>query len=102
MQQYRSLIEEIEMYLSASPSKLDLSPSALQEVMKNQHQFFLALAAHASQLHERANELRQEYLELRKKYFNDNSDPFKEPKPQTLRKDFFFYCIWVDFYRFIF
>lgn len=44
--------------------------------MRNQHEFFIYLAAQLASLHDSVNDLKQEYLNYRQKYFSDRTDPF--------------------------
>lgn len=55
--------------------------------MRNQHQFFVTLAAQIATLHDSVEEIRMSYLTFRKKYFNDSFDPFDDADRRQKKKE---------------
>lgn len=86
MQQYNQYIEEIEKYLTLHQNGKPLTPLskicnflniiiyflALQEIIKNQYDFFLVTAGQIANLHESVEDLKEKFINYRKKYFNIN------------------------------
>jgi hypothetical protein len=85
MNQYKQTMETIEKYLTSANQHRAYSPQMLQEVMKNQMEFFLELSARLAILSDQMQELQQEYLRWRKTTFNDTKNPF-ETKPTEASK----------------
>ncbi|KAF9157977.1 hypothetical protein DFQ26_008104, partial [Actinomortierella ambigua] len=76
LRQFRGTIEEIERHLASFASRNPQSSHALTEVMRNQHNGFLAVAGLVAALHEEIKDKEKAYLMFRRKYFDDASDPF--------------------------
>jgi len=76
IRQYRAFIDDIDQHLSAILESKDSSPKALHAVLKNQFDFLVTIAGVVQTLHEYCNERKEQYLDLRKKHFNDNYNPF--------------------------
>ncbi|KAF9355535.1 Nucleoporin p58/p45 [Mortierella sp. AD094] len=51
--------------------------TALPEVLRNQHEGFLAVAARVAALHDEIKDREKAYLMFRRKFFDDDSDPFQ-------------------------
>ncbi|KAG0207978.1 Nucleoporin p58/p45 [Mortierella sp. NVP41] len=77
LRQYRSTIEEIERHLASFGSRNSQVSYALPEVMRNQHEGFLAVAGRVAALHDEIRDREKAYLMFRRKYFDDDSDPFQ-------------------------
>ncbi|KAF9979203.1 Nucleoporin p58/p45 [Actinomortierella ambigua] len=84
LRQFRATIEEIERHLASFASRNPQSSHALTEVMRNQHDGFLAVAGVVAALHEEIKDKEKAYLMFRRKYFDDANDPFQANK--RLRK----------------
>ncbi|KAF9116410.1 Nucleoporin p58/p45 [Mortierella sp. AM989] len=77
LRQFRSTIEEIERHLASFGAKYPHVSHALPEVLRNQHEGFLAVAARVSALHDEVKDREKAYLMFRRKFFDDDSDPFQ-------------------------
>eukprot|EP01117_Protostelium_nocturnum_P003523 TRINITY_DN145_c1_g1_i3.p1 TRINITY_DN145_c1_g1~~TRINITY_DN145_c1_g1_i3.p1 ORF type:complete len:493 (-),score=138.39 TRINITY_DN145_c1_g1_i3:1309-2787(-) len=77
MRQYHLYIEEIEKYFM-SLQKSHQTPAMIQEIMKNQHDFFLILAARAANLSDLESEQRDLFIRYRKQYLGLSQDPFDD------------------------
>ncbi|KAG0248701.1 Nucleoporin p58/p45 [Mortierella polycephala] len=77
LRQFRSTIEEIERHLASFSSRHPQVSHALPEVMRNQHEGFLAVAGRVAALHDDIKDKEKAYLMFRRKYFDDDSDPFQ-------------------------
>jgi hypothetical protein len=60
----------------------------LQDIMRNQYELFLNLAAQVATLHEKLEELKEAYLNFRRKYFSDISNPFQEAELRRKKRSF--------------
>ncbi|KAF9583662.1 Nucleoporin p58/p45 [Lunasporangiospora selenospora] len=76
LRQFRGTIEEIERHLASFGSRNPQVSHALTEVMRNQHAGFLAMAGRVAALHEEISDKEKAYLMFRRKYFDDDTDPF--------------------------
>jgi hypothetical protein len=54
--------------------------------MRNQYDLFLNLAAQVATYHDRVNELKEAYINFRKKYFGDSYDMFQEADQNRKKK----------------
>lgn len=71
MQRYKQTIEEIDRYLSSGTTAVDTNTlGMLQEIMRNQHEFFLSAAAQVASLHEMVDDKRLQFLEMAKTSFS--------------------------------
>ncbi|KAF9153564.1 Nucleoporin p58/p45 [Linnemannia schmuckeri] len=77
LRQYRSTIEEIERHLASYGSRSPQAPYALTEVLRNQHEGLLAIAGRVAALHDEIKDREKAYLMFRRKYFDDDTDPFQ-------------------------
>ncbi|KAF8935305.1 Nucleoporin p58/p45 [Haplosporangium gracile] len=77
LRQYRSTIEEIERHLASYGSRNPQVPYALTEVLRNQHEGLLAIAGRVAALHDEIKDREKAYLMFRRKYFDDETDPFQ-------------------------
>lgn len=77
LRQFRSAIEEIERHLASIGTKNPHVTHALPEVMRNQHEGFLAVAARVAALHDEIKDKEKAYIMFRRKYYDDDSDPFQ-------------------------
>ncbi|KAG0361955.1 Nucleoporin p58/p45 [Mortierella sp. AD032] len=77
LRQYRSTIEEIERHLASFGSRNPQVSYALPEVMRNQHEGFLAIAGRVAALHDEIKDREKAYLMFRRRYFDDDTDPFQ-------------------------
>ncbi|KAF9121027.1 Nucleoporin p58/p45 [Mortierella sp. 14UC] len=77
LRQYRSTIEEIERHLASFGSRNPQVSYALPEVMRNQHEGFLAVAGKVAALHDEIKDREKAYLMFRRRYFDDDTDPFQ-------------------------
>ncbi|KAF9905900.1 Nucleoporin p58/p45 [Linnemannia zychae] len=77
LRQYRSTIEEIERHLASFGSRNPQVSYALPEVMRNQHEGFLAVAGRVAALHDEIKDREKAYLIFRRRYFDDDTDPFQ-------------------------
>jgi len=77
MRQHSNTIDEFERYITAAEQRT-YSPQMLQDILRNQHQFFLSAAAQVASLHEQINSFKEEFLSLRKTYQGDSKDVFAE------------------------
>jgi len=104
MQQYAKQIEDLERFLKMSSSSTSsdsvligtslnsttslskklsssrshYSPKTLVDIMRNQYEFFLSIASQVAILHEMVQEQRMNFLNYRRKFFNDRTNPFEE------------------------
>ncbi|KAF9917344.1 Nucleoporin p58/p45 [Lobosporangium transversale] len=74
---FRSTIEDIERHLVSFNVKHPHVSHALPEVLRNQHEGFLAVAGKVALLHEEVKDKEKAYLMFRRKFFDDDSDPFE-------------------------
>ncbi|KAG0359570.1 Nucleoporin p58/p45, partial [Gamsiella multidivaricata] len=77
LRQFRSTIEEIERHLASFGAKHPPMAQALPEVMRNQHGAFLTVAGRVATLHDEIRDKEKAYLMFRRKYYDDDSDPFQ-------------------------
>ncbi|KAF8931461.1 Nucleoporin p58/p45 [Dissophora ornata] len=84
LRQFRSTIEEIERHLASFGAKHPQASHALPEVMRNQHEGFLAVAGRVATLHDEIKDKEKAYLMFRRKYFDDDSDPFQTTKQRKV------------------
>ncbi|KAF9437072.1 Nucleoporin p58/p45 [Entomortierella beljakovae] len=77
LRQFRGSIEEIERHLASIGAKHPHVSHALPEVLRNQHEGFLAVASRVSTLHDEIKDKEKAYLMFRRKFFDDDSDPFQ-------------------------
>ncbi|KAK3815710.1 MAG: hypothetical protein JOS17DRAFT_806349 [Linnemannia elongata] len=77
LRQYRSTIEEIERHLASYGARNPQVPYALTEVLRNQHEGLLAIAGRVAALHDEIKDKEKAYLMFRRKYFDDDTDPFQ-------------------------
>ncbi|KAF8969773.1 Nucleoporin p58/p45 [Entomortierella lignicola] len=77
LRQFRGTIEEIERHLASFGAKYPHVSHALPEVLRNQHEGFLAVAARVAALHDEIKDREKAYLMFRRKFFDDDSDPFQ-------------------------
>ncbi|KAG9068927.1 Nucleoporin p58/p45 [Linnemannia hyalina] len=77
LRQYRSTIEEIERHLASYGARNPQVPYALTEVLRNQHEGLLAIAGRVAALHDEIKDREKAYLMFRRKYFDDDTDPFQ-------------------------
>ncbi|KAF9996678.1 Nucleoporin p58/p45 [Entomortierella chlamydospora] len=74
---FRGTIEEIERHLASFGAKYPHVSHALPEVLRNQHEGFLAVASRVAALHDEIKDKEKAYLMFRRKFFDDDSDPFQ-------------------------
>ncbi|GJJ77507.1 nucleoporin p58/p45 [Entomortierella parvispora] len=77
IRQFRSTIEEIERHLASFGSRNPQVAHALPEVLRNQHEGFLSVASRVAVLHDEIRDREKAYLMFRRKFFDDESDPFE-------------------------
>ncbi|KAF9920980.1 Nucleoporin p58/p45 [Linnemannia zychae] len=77
LRQYRSTIEEIERHLASFGSKNPQMSYAFPEVMRDQQEGFLAIAGKVAALHDEIKDREKAYLMFRRKYYDDDFDPFQ-------------------------
>ncbi|KAF9348677.1 Nucleoporin p58/p45 [Mortierella sp. NVP85] len=77
LRQFRSSIEEIERHLASIGAKNPHVAHALPDVMRNQYEGFLAVAARVAALHDEIKDREKAYLMFRRKFYDDESDPFQ-------------------------
>ncbi|KAG0276281.1 Nucleoporin p58/p45 [Linnemannia gamsii] len=77
LRQYRSTIEEIERHLASYASRNPQVPYAPSEVLRNQHEGLMAIAGRVAVLHDEIKDREKAYLMFRRKYFDDDTDPFQ-------------------------
>ncbi|KAG9323482.1 hypothetical protein KVV02_007807 [Mortierella alpina] len=77
LRQFRSTIEEIERHLASFGAKQPQVTHALPEVLRSQHEGFLAVAGRVAALHDEIKDKEKAYLMFRRKFFDDESDPFQ-------------------------
>ncbi|KAK9768392.1 hypothetical protein K7432_001052 [Basidiobolus ranarum] len=82
MIQYKHNIEDIEKHLSSIAQTAKFSPGALTEIMRNQHETFLAIAGKVATLHNAVKRQKEQYLNYRRRVYNDDKSPF----PNDLKK----------------
>ncbi|ORX98994.1 hypothetical protein K493DRAFT_3406 [Basidiobolus meristosporus CBS 931.73] len=78
MLQYKHNIEDIERHLSSIAQTARFSPGALTEIMRNQHETFLAIAGKVATLHSAVKRQKELYLNYRRRVYNDDKSPFPE------------------------
>jgi len=59
-------------------------PTVIRDTLHSHHNYLIFWVAQISELTEYINELKKDYMEYRKKYFGDTSDPLK-PKPEPFK-----------------
>ncbi|KAF9197156.1 Nucleoporin p58/p45, partial [Haplosporangium sp. Z 27] len=71
----------IEAYANTSHANFlyagNNSAGTLPEVLRNQHEGFLAVAVRVAALHDEVKDREKAYLMFRRKFFDDDSDPFQ-------------------------
>ncbi|KAG0204284.1 Nucleoporin p58/p45 [Mortierella sp. GBA30] len=82
IRQFRSTIEEIERHLASIGAKQPQVAHALPDVMRSQHEGFLVIAGRVAALHDEIKDKEKAYLMFRRKYFDDDSDPFQASNKQ--------------------
>lgn len=86
MQECRQRIDELEQYLSSSSNPRAYSPKMIQDIVDNQHEFFITITASVAAIHEMVDVLREDYITLRKRFDrNYRGNPFEEA--QRWRED---------------
>ncbi len=79
MQECRQRIDELELYLASIHNARRYTPKMLQDIIDNQHEFFVTIAASLAAVHEAVDVLREDYLALRKRIDrNARANPFEE------------------------
>lgn len=78
MREYRLHISNLEEYVRSSFQPTSYTPKMLQSILRNQHEFFVALSSQVAVLHETISELRRQFLVLRKATGKSQTDdPFQ-------------------------
>ncbi|KAF9336862.1 Nucleoporin p58/p45 [Podila minutissima] len=77
LRQFRTTIEDIERHLASFNTRNPHVAHALTEVLRNQHNGFLAVAGQVALLHDEIKSKEKAYLMFRRKYFDDDADPFQ-------------------------
>ncbi|KAG0335017.1 Nucleoporin p58/p45 [Podila humilis] len=77
LRQFRTTIEDIERHLASFNTRNPHVAHALTEVLRNQHNGFLAVAGQVALLHDEIKSKEKAYLMFRRKYFDDDTDPFQ-------------------------
>ncbi|KAG0032227.1 Nucleoporin p58/p45 [Podila clonocystis] len=77
LRQFRTTIEDIERHLASFNTRNPHVAHALTEVLRNQHNGFLAIAGQVALLHDEIKSKEKAYLMFRRKYFDDDADPFQ-------------------------
>ncbi|KAF9311275.1 Nucleoporin p58/p45 [Podila horticola] len=77
LRQFRTTIEDIERHLASFNTRNPHVAHALTEVLRNQHNGFLAIAGQVAILHDEIKSKEKAYLMFRRKYFDDDADPFQ-------------------------
>lgn len=79
MQECRQRIDELELYLAAARAPRHFSPKMLQDIIDNQHDFFVTVTAMLAGVHEAVDVLREDYVALRKRIDRTfKAQPFDE------------------------
>eukprot|EP00467_Chlorarachnion_reptans_P012939 CAMPEP_0114538382 /NCGR_PEP_ID=MMETSP0109-20121206/30110_1 /TAXON_ID=29199 /ORGANISM="Chlorarachnion reptans, Strain CCCM449" /LENGTH=414 /DNA_ID=CAMNT_0001722391 /DNA_START=103 /DNA_END=1347 /DNA_ORIENTATION=- len=76
-------IQELERFMQSSLQSQShgmTSAKALKDTLKRHHDGFVNLTARVAQLLNTMKEVRQRYLDYRRKHFGDTRDPFQEKK----------------------
>ena len=79
MQECRQKIEELEQFLSSARNPRHYSPKMLQDIIDNQHEFFITTTSSLASIHEAVDVLREDYVALRKRFDRSyRGNPFEE------------------------
>ncbi len=70
-------------------------PVVLQEIMRNQYELFMALAAQVGALHEHVSDLREQYLRLRPNEPNFFVEAERRAAANTLRSKHFLIHVYI-------
>ncbi|KAL6076112.1 Nucleoporin p58/p45 [Balamuthia mandrillaris] len=71
MHYYRQTIDEIEHYLSSSSGHRTYTPQTLQEIMRNQYAFFMAISARLASLHNQVAQHKERFVQMRGELLGD-------------------------------
>ncbi|KAF9401710.1 Nucleoporin p58/p45, partial [Podila epigama] len=77
LRQFRTTIEDIERHLASYSTRNPQVAHALTEVLRNQHEGFLAIARQVALLHDDIKSKEKAFVMFRRKYFDDDTDPFQ-------------------------
>eukprot|EP01135_Chromosphaera_perkinsii_P005725 Nk52_evm25s359 gene=Nk52_evmTU25s359 len=80
MQQYRRHIAELETHVDSLLSQTKFTPEALTNIMRNQHETFMALAARLAVFHEEVEVEKENYLKFLRSSFDETDDPFLQKR----------------------
>ncbi|KAJ3246028.1 Nucleoporin p58/p45 [Chytriomyces hyalinus] len=78
LQHYRQTIDDLERHLQSISQKTQYSPQAIAEILKLQHESFLAIAGRIAVAHDSLLKQQDAYLNYRRKYFGDTKNPFRK------------------------
>ena len=79
MQECRVKIQELEQYLSSARNPRHYTPKMLQDIIDNQHEFFITLTSSLASLHESVDVLREDFIVLQKRFDrNYKGNPFEK------------------------
>ncbi|KAI8836080.1 hypothetical protein BJ741DRAFT_606737 [Chytriomyces cf. hyalinus JEL632] len=78
LQHYRQTIDDLERHLQSISQKTQYSPQAVAEILKLQHESFLAIAGRIAVAHDSLLKQQDAYLSYRRKYFGDTKNPFRK------------------------
>ncbi|KNC49720.1 uncharacterized protein AMSG_05987 [Thecamonas trahens ATCC 50062] len=85
MDDFRVNIRQVESHLQAAQERRRFTPQMLKEIMRNQHEFFMAVAAQVAALHEAMDTQRESYLQWCRSR-QDYSNPFDEADERERRR----------------
>jgi hypothetical protein len=87
----QSSVPKVPVALSAPDALLRsefASYAALQDIMRAQHEAVAAVAFRVATLHNRVEELREQYRSYRRLHLADPKDPFlRQPKPKERKPE---------------
>ncbi|TPX72708.1 hypothetical protein SpCBS45565_g00249 [Spizellomyces sp. 'palustris'] len=69
MQQYRQIIEELELNIKSLSQERQYSPQVLLDIMRNQDDSFMAIASKIAMIHDALDKQKENYADFRRRYF---------------------------------